>query len=291
VLARRFDGPIVAVDAHRPFLDELRAELAGDASAGRVETLHADFAALDEDFGKYDLLWAEAAACVMGFERALIAWWPLLSGGGRAAISELCYLVDQPSDEVKAYVSSIHPTVTTVVSNTAAAERNGYTVVDTLVLSNRDYRAYYNPLKARLAELRAAGEMSAELTVVAAELETEMRLHERHGDEFGWVFFLLEKPADAHVDADDGFGDSDAAYLEPELVEGAEESSVRPRKGRGATARAFDAQVAPTNAVTYQKLEQRLVELIRDCGLKRAAHVLSEVEAEVGKAIKRGRSQ
>jgi len=195
VLARRFDGPIVALDAHRPFLDGLKTEFAAEGGAVQIDTLHGDFTTLAPDFGEFNLLWAEAAAYVLGFERSLTAWWPILAAGGRAAITDLCYLVDEPCDEVTQFVSSVHPTASTVSANLAAAERSGYNVVDTLVLSNRDYRAYYNPIKARIAAIRATGEISAEVAVVIAELEVEMALHQRYGDEFGWVFFLLAKPA------------------------------------------------------------------------------------------------
>jgi serine/threonine-protein kinase HipA len=291
VLAKRLKKPIVAVDAHRPYLDELTASFKAENLAEFVEPTHADFSALGDALGRFDLLWSEGAAYVLGFEQALLAWHPLLAARGRAAISELSYLVEQPSAEVKEYWSSVYPGISTVVGNCAAAERAGYLILDTITLSKKDSKAYYGPIKARIAELRAEGEVSPETAAVIAEMEQEIGVFERHSDECGYVFYLLEKQggeADLEPESFDGDADEEDSIADSR---GDEDSAVRSSSRRGSTSvrpRDFDRSVAPTNAVTYNKLEQQIVELIGRLGLERASLVLSQVQNQVQSVVKSG---
>jgi serine/threonine-protein kinase HipA len=297
-LARRLKADVVAVDAHEPFLRRLESRLAEEPlTDGNVTVHHADFSTLESDLGTFDLLWSEGAAYVLGLEEALTKWRPLLKRRGRAAITELSWTVDHPSQEAKDYWSSVYPGMRTVVGNCAAAERAGYTVVDTMTLPNKDWMAYYNPMKQRIAELRAEGEPSPELAVVVDEAEREISIYERHGDEFGYVFYLLEVPSDGSEDeaaaeeaAQDG--EFESVYsdrtIDSTLIE---ESSLSSRRGpRSSRSRLmFDEGIAPVDVAAHRSAELRFTDLVAEIGLERATALLEEIRTRMIETIESSR--
>jgi serine/threonine-protein kinase HipA len=291
VLARRLKSEVVAVDAHEPSLRLLEQRAREQELGSVVVPRHADFSALQEPPGSFDLLWSEGAAYVLGFEDALLKWRPLLKKGGRAAITELSWGQEAPSSEVRDYWSQLYPGMRTVVANCAAAERAGYTVIDTLALTNKDWRGYHAPLKQRIAELRAEGEASAELAVVIDEAEREIAIYEQHGDEFAYVFYLLEKQAVDDV--------ADAAFAEEAEVESHESwseiddetDSASPSRRAAklltsAGRQAFDDGVAQADRVAHRASELRFAEIVAEIGLERAARLLDAIRARVEQAIR-----
>jgi TATA-binding protein-associated factor Taf7 len=176
-----------------------------------------------------------------------------------------------------------------VVGNCAAVERSGYQLVDTVTLSRKDRKAYYGPIKARIAELRAIGELDAEMTVVIAEMEKEIEFAEKHGDECGYVFYLLEKQGGEAEEIDEEFAEEEEGEEDEDEDEGEEDEevdveSVRRlvrRQSGSLPPRAFNVNVAPTNAHVYQRFEQQLIDLIGQVGLERAALVFERIERQV----------
>jgi ubiquinone/menaquinone biosynthesis C-methylase UbiE len=298
VLARKLKSEVVAVDAHEPYLSELKERCEQEELSPFVVVRHADFAALDEPEASFDLLWSEGAAYVLGFENALVSWRPLLKSKGRAAITELSWIVDHPSDEAKEYWSSVYPGMRTVVGNCAAAERAGYTVIDTITLTNKDWNSYYNPVKQRIAALRAEGEPSAELAVIIEEMEREIGVYEQHGDQFGYVFYLLERQGgedetdggfdiDEDVEAADDVDDSDEDVDD-------EETMTPSRRGsrlllRGGAAQAFDEDVATVDTAAHRAAEARFAEIVAEIGLDRATRILESIRCRVQAAVERGK--
>ncbi len=287
-LARRLHSEVIAVDAHEPFLRTLAERSRADGLDSLVVARHADFAALNEPNASFDLLWSEGAAYVLGFETALVQWRPLLKKGGRAAITELSWGQETPSDAAKEYWSSVYPGMRTVVGNCAAAERAGYSVIDTITLSNKDWESYYGPLKQRITELRAAGEPSPELAVIIEEAEREISVYEQHGDEFGYVFYLLEKQADDEIsEEDESDFDSEDASAEGTEDSGAdEEEPMTPSRRAARTRASFDGEIAPVDVAAHRATEARFAELVAEIGLERAARILESIRNRVSDAIR-----
>ncbi len=90
--------------------------------------------ALSDTPASVDLLWSEGAAYVIGFERALAPWRPLLAHGGRAAVSECSWLTSSPPEEAAAFFAAGSPAMGTVEEDVARAERAGYSALGTLVV-------------------------------------------------------------------------------------------------------------------------------------------------------------
>jgi serine/threonine-protein kinase HipA len=191
VLAEALGTRVIAVDRHRPFLDQ--AAGAARARGLPVETREGDMTSPPGVApGTVDLLWAEGAVYVLGFRSGLARWRSLLVPGGLAAVSECSWLGDTRPAAAAAFWAEAYPAMGSVESNTAAARAAGYAVLDTLVLS-RDawWDEYYGPLAERMLALapRADAALAAAIEATAREIG----LYRRHGDAYGYVFYLLRR--------------------------------------------------------------------------------------------------
>lgn len=193
VLARALEGAeITAVDLHAPFLARLDAAAAAEGLTPRIHTRCADFGALEDPPGSYDLLWSEGAVYRLGWAEGLRRWRPLLRPGGLAALTELTWLVDEPPEEAAAFWREGYPAMGTLAANTAAARGAGYDVLDTFALPpSAWWEEYYRPLEARIAALREESAVDPELAAVLDESAREMELYARFGNTYGYVFYLL----------------------------------------------------------------------------------------------------
>jgi trans-aconitate methyltransferase len=184
------DAQIVAVDAHQPFLDALqqRAQQAGLAS--QIQAVRGDLAAPPE--GPYDLVWCEGAAYLLGFERALATWEPLLAEGGSIALSEPVWLTDTPSERARAFWAD-YPDLQSLQTRRRQIAQAGLVLHGDFVLPARDWWEYYRPIEARMDNLRKQPHSPALARVMDAH-EEEMALYREEGTSYGYAFFVVGRP-------------------------------------------------------------------------------------------------
>ncbi len=192
VLARELGVPVTAVDLHAPFLASLERSAAAQGLGHLVRTRQADFGALEDAPGTYDLLWSEGAIYNLGWTEGLRRWRPLLRSGGFLAATEATWLAEDRPSEALAFWREAYPSMGTVESNSAAAHAAGYDVLDSFVLpASAWWEEYYRPLQARLESLRPRARAEPDLASAIAETEREISLYARHGASYGYVFYLL----------------------------------------------------------------------------------------------------
>jgi SAM-dependent methyltransferase len=193
-LARRTGGTVVAVDDHAPYLAQLEAAARRAGLADRIEAIEGDMGALALEAGRFDLVWAEGAIYLVGFDRGLAAWRPLLRPGGSLAVTELSWLTDAPPPEAAAFWAAGYPAMRSVQANLDALAAAGYRVVGHFVLPASAWWAYYRPLEARLADFRVRCAGDAEALALIEGEQAEIDLYRRHGDSYGYVFYVAQAP-------------------------------------------------------------------------------------------------
>ncbi|HEX5796486.1 MAG TPA: methyltransferase domain-containing protein [Geminicoccaceae bacterium] len=192
VLADALGARVVAVDLHRPFLDQLEAAARERGLADRVETRCADMGALELPPGSVDLLWSEGAIYLLGFEDGLRRFRPWLAPGGLAAVTECSWLGAARPDEAAAFWRAAYPAIGDVADNCARAARAGYEVLDWFALPpSAWWDDYYTPLRQRMRELMSGAEPA--LAAIIAETEREIDLYERCHEAYGYVFYLMRR--------------------------------------------------------------------------------------------------
>jgi len=191
-LARICDGRIVALDTHRPFLDELRRRAAAAGVDDRVVAVQASMAAIPFADRSFDLIWCEGAIYILGLASGLQQWRRLLRLGGHVAVTHLCWLTADVPAGARAFWGDPGFEMTTVEANLATIRRAGYGVVDHFVLPpSAWWDGYYAPIEAKLPALRArlGDDRAARRRIDEAQAEIEA--YRRYGNSYGYVFFVM----------------------------------------------------------------------------------------------------
>ena len=194
VLARTYQQPVVAIDSHQPYLDHLN-QAATEAGLGHlIETRNLAMDALEYGPQSVDLIWCEGAVYILGVPAALKLWRPMLKPGTLVAFSELTWLNPDRPAEALAFWRAGYPGMETLAGNLARIASEGYDTLETFTVPIDDWwQDYYTPLRNRIASLRVSGTVEPELAEVLDATEQEIDLFSRHGDSYGYVFYLLHK--------------------------------------------------------------------------------------------------
>jgi SAM-dependent methyltransferase len=184
---------ITAIDGHAPFLIELRRRAAEHGYAQRITTQLADLRALPFAPATFDLIWCEGAAYIMGFERALNAWKPLLERTGRMATTEPVWLrADAPARVRDQWTS--YPAMTDVPACREAVARAGLKLLGDFVLPEAAWwDHYYGPMQARLTELADAYRNDATAQAVLDDCAAEIACFRDYSSFYGYVFLIMSR--------------------------------------------------------------------------------------------------
>ena len=194
VLAKALQTSVSAIDIHRPFLEQLTADAAAAGLSQFIETRELSMDALDYPAESVDLIWSEGAVFILGVAEALRLWRPMLRPGGVLAFTEATWLTDTPPAEAAAFWRENYPAMATTAANTAIAEQAGFEVFDHFTLPAADWWTdLYTPLEARMAVLEGDPATGPDLLEVIEMTEREIDLYRRHGDSFGYVFYLTRR--------------------------------------------------------------------------------------------------
>lgn len=191
LLAKHTQAEIVAVDNEQSALDELGKRLAEQGLDSRVILSCASMTDLPYTLQSFDCIWSEAAAYIMGVEQAVTQWRKLLTDSGFMVISDLVWLTDNPSHEAVAFWEGEYPDMQTIKKRLDQMCQAGFAVIDHFTLSEQAWNDYYQPLKARVLEVKASMPNSTAI----ADIEREIAIYERYLGEFGYQMFVLRKEA------------------------------------------------------------------------------------------------
>lgn len=177
------EGRITALDKTPHFVQAVRDDWSDD---DRVTALKADMKVVAN---QYDLIWCAGAVYFMGVEAALRAWRKALLPKGAIAFSEACWFTDTPSPRAQALWAKEYPTMTDEAGVSAQITAAGYNIIGQRRLDAAAWEAYFTPLEARAATLRAGA--SAGLTAVLDEAAEEAACWRAHGDEYGYLLSVV----------------------------------------------------------------------------------------------------
>ncbi|MDD4364253.1 MAG: class I SAM-dependent methyltransferase [Synergistales bacterium] len=192
-LLRSLKGRVFALDAHRPYLDRLAQSAFDEGLAHRLTVVEGDMACMPFPEESFDLIWSEGAIYLVGFLRGLGLWRPLLKRGGVVAVTDAVYLTETPCAEIHAFWEEAYPLMGTVSENLAGAEEMGYEPLGHFILPREDWLGYYKLLEARLDLLAEEYKGEASLEALIEIERQEISLWKRHGDQYGYAFFVFRK--------------------------------------------------------------------------------------------------
>jgi SAM-dependent methyltransferase len=184
---------VTGLDAHQPYLDVLKADIAAKNMKGRVDAMLGDMRAPPFPDSAFDLLWCEAAVYVMGFERAMARWRQLLKDGGYLALSDLVWLSDERPQQAIDYWAS-YVDMTTIPNRQAQIASLGYTNIDAFVMPPSAWTdEYYDPMQARIDMLTREHQGDEEALAVLEAIGEEIRVFEGSTGCYGYAFFVARR--------------------------------------------------------------------------------------------------
>jgi len=193
-LAKISAGTILAIDTHQPFLDALALRAKQKGLADRISILNKSMLALDFEPGSFDAILSEGAIYIIGFERGLREWQPLLKKGGYLAVTELSWLKPAPPAEARTFWDVDYPGMQRLEENLAAIRNTGYREVSHFVLPESSWwDDYYTPLEKRILLMIEKYRDDEKALAFLRTSQREIDLYRKYSDWYGYVFYMLQK--------------------------------------------------------------------------------------------------
>ena len=193
-LARHTAGEILAVDLYPPYLDELRSRAEHAGVAERIRTVHGSMFDLRLEPASFNLIWAEGAIYIIGFEKGLLEWKRFLMPRGYLAVTHISWLSSKIPNEPRQFWTANYPAIRTVEENLRIASEAGYEVLGQFALpENAWWDDYYTPIEARLRELRTRYATDTIALDSIASTQEEIDLYRNYSSSYGYVFYVCRR--------------------------------------------------------------------------------------------------
>ncbi|MGD6851036.1 MAG: class I SAM-dependent methyltransferase [Candidatus Bathyarchaeia archaeon] len=198
-LAKLSSGQIEAVDNHQPFLDQLNSSAKKEGLSDKIKTVKGDMFYLKYEKDSFDIVWCEGAIFIIGFEKGLCEWRPLLKNGGYMVVSELSFFREDLPQELAVYMKEMYAGLEgsearSVEANLETAKEISFKVVDSFALPKSGWwDNYYLPIEAKLPQLKAKHKDEPEAMQYLAGEEREIEMYRKYSDYYGYAFYVLQK--------------------------------------------------------------------------------------------------
>jgi ubiquinone/menaquinone biosynthesis C-methylase UbiE len=197
-LAKLSSGKIEALDNHQPFLDQLNLSAKKEELSNRIKTVKGDMFNLKYEKESFDLIWCEGAIFIIGFEKGLTEWRPLLANKGYLVVSELVWLRKDLPEELQSFMKEMYAGlegsgVRSIEENIETAKKLGFQVLNSFTLPKKDWWDYYSLIEVKLPSLKAKYKDDQEALQYFAIEEMEIEMYRKYSDYYGYVFYVLQK--------------------------------------------------------------------------------------------------
>jgi len=199
-LAKLSGGQIEALDNHQPFLDQLNLNAKKEGLSDRIKTVNGDMFNLNYTKESFDIIWCEGAIFIIGFEKGLTEWRPLLVNKGYLVLSELSWLKKDAPEELKSFMKAMYAGIESsapegIDENIEIANKLGFHVLNSFTIPKKDWwDNFYSPIEAKLPSLKANYRDDPQaLQFLASHFEREIEIYRKYSDYYGYVFYVLQK--------------------------------------------------------------------------------------------------
>ena len=189
VLARESQAQVVALDNHQPFVDALQQAAAAEGLA-QISAIIGSMDEPDKIPGTFDLIWSEGSAYIIGYERALKLWRPLLTKTGYLFVSDLVQLGDELAPEARTYLEQQGVKFEHMDDRIQQAKTSGYQVLESFALPQQDWLEFYTDMEQQIKRLEP--EVGKDHPALIS-LRQEIDIYRRFGHQYGYACLLMQK--------------------------------------------------------------------------------------------------
>jgi len=192
-LAKLSGGRVTGIDTHQPFLDQVSERAAKAGLSDRISSMHASMFDIPFPDGSFDVVWAEGAIYIIGFENGLAQWRRLLKSPGFLVVHEMCWLRPDPPAEIRDYWVKMYSGITTVPENIEMIHRSSYDLIGHFTLpEDAWWIEYYGPLEERLKSFRIKYTDDHKALAAIEEEQREIDMYRKYQRWYGSVFFVMK---------------------------------------------------------------------------------------------------
>jgi len=192
-LARLSKGMIIALDNHQPFLDKVNRDAAQAGLSQYIKTLNRDMNTMSFPADHFDLIWAEGALYLMGFENGLQKCRAFLKKDGAIAVTELVWLRDDQTPAAIEFARE-YEGIKNIPDNLALFKQNGYELIGHFTLPVISwFSGYYDPMQIRIHELRPKWQDNETAVAVLDAAQAEINSFKQCSDYVGYEFFIARR--------------------------------------------------------------------------------------------------
>lgn len=193
-LARLSKGHVIGLDIHQPYLDKLKGKIGEGGVSDRMEAIHRSMFEMDFPQGNFDIIWAEGAIWIIGFERGLKDWRRFIKHKGFLVVHEMTWLQPDAPQEILDYWRKTYPGIKTIPETLGVIPRYGYRVIGHFPLpEDAWWEEYYCPLEERIRKLRKKYKKDPKALSLIEKEQQEINLYRKYSKWYGSVFFIMQK--------------------------------------------------------------------------------------------------
>lgn len=193
-LARLSGGQVVGLDIDQTALEVLSWRIEEEGLAARVQVVHGSMFDMDFPDEYFDVLWAEGALNVIGFERGLREWRRLIKPQGFLVIHEGVWLQPDPPKAIRDRWQPVFPEINTIPSYLEQLPRYGYRPVGHFALPDDFWWLnYYALIEGRIQEMRQRYADDQAAQRILDKEQREVDLYHAHRRWYGSAFLVMQK--------------------------------------------------------------------------------------------------
>jgi SAM-dependent methyltransferase len=193
-LATHINGTVLAVDNHKPYLDELQRRAEKKGVADKITLYLKDMRDLGLPDGSFDLIWAEGSLFVTGFRKGLTMYNNLLVKEGLLAASELTWLRPDAPAECLQYINGVYPAMVDMDTNLSIITSCGYKVIGHFPLPESAWwEPFYSPLEKRVQALRSKYPGDPEKSGLLDSVQMEIDMYRKYSKYYTELFYLIQR--------------------------------------------------------------------------------------------------
>lgn len=196
-LARLSGGQVVGLDIDQTALEVLSRRIEEEGLASQVQIVHGSMFELDFPDESFDLLWAEGALNIIGFEKGLREWRRLIKPHGFLVAHEGAWLRPDPPQAIVDRWQTVFPEISSIPEYIKQLPCHGYRPIGYFALPDDFWWLnYYALVGERISELRQTYADDRAIQKVLDQEQREVDLYREHRQWYGSAFLVMQKSRD-----------------------------------------------------------------------------------------------
>jgi ubiquinone/menaquinone biosynthesis C-methylase UbiE len=192
-LAQHIKGSILAIDNHKPYLDELQQNANAVGLGSIIQVQLGDMDALELPLSHFDVMWSEGAIYQTGIKNGLLNWRKFIKPQGYIVFSDACWLKPNPPAELAEFWNLEYPGMMNAAEIRAIIKESDYTLTNEFLLPASAWvNNYYYPLSLNVARLRIKYKHEPQKLNIIESIQREIDIFNTYSDYYSYMFFVVK---------------------------------------------------------------------------------------------------